>query len=248
MSAGLSLSSDTHLAPSDGTDVAGVPWHLAVGAVLRREWALALARPVDLLVQGLFFATVASLPALTVAPTADTLALLAPGTLWVAALLSVLLAGGRCFHDDLRSGWLDQWVLCGVPLVLLVAARLVAQWLVVALPVLLLAPLVALQYGLSGAALAVLLLGLVPGIGVLVLLVGVVAALAAGLRQGGVLVIGLVLPLAVPVLVFGTLAVRAAQLGEPAGAHLALLAAMACAGLACCPWLAALAVRVGVES
>ena len=233
---------------ADATVAENVPWNRAVRAVLRREWALVLARPVDLLVQALFFVIVASLPALSVAPTPETLALLAPGVVWVAALLCVLMAGWRCFHDDLRSGWLDQWALCGVPLVLLVTARLAAQWVVTALPVLVLAPLVALQYGLSGHALGVLLLALLPGIGVLVLLVGVVAALAAGLRQGGMLVIGLVLPLAVPVLVFGSLAVHAAQLGEPAGAHLALLAGMACAMLAFCPWLAAAAVRIGVES
>ncbi len=224
------------------------PWLPALRAVLQREWARTAARPADLLVQALFFATVASLPALGVAPTADTLALLAPGVLWVAALLSVLIAGGRCFHDDLASGWLDQWLLCGVPVVLLVATRLIAQWIVVALPVLLLAPVVALQYGLDANALGVLMLGLLPGTCVLVMLVGVVAALAAGLRQGGLLVVGLVLPLAAPVLVFGTLAVRAAQTQEPAGAHLALLAAMACAALACCPWLAASAARIGVES
>lgn len=227
---------------------AAVPWRGAVRAVLQREWALVAARPVDLLVQGLFFVTVAALPALGILPTPEALALLAPGVLWVAALLAVLMAGSRCFHDDLRSGWLDQWVLCGVPLTLLVAARLVAQWALAAAPVLLLAPLVALQYGLGAPALVVLMLGLVPGIGVLVVLVGVVAALAAGLRQGGVLVIGLVLPLAVPVLVFGTLAVRAAQAGESAGAHLALLAAMACAALAVGPWLAACAARIGVEA
>jgi len=238
----------TSLAAADAAAVASLPWNRAVRAVLRREWALVLARPADLLVQALFFVAVASLPALSVAPTPATLALLAPGVLWVAALLCVLMAGWHCFHDDLRSGWLDQWVLCGVPLALLVAARLIAQWVSAALPVLLLAPLVALQYGLSGAALGVLLLALVPGIGVLVMLVGVVAALAAGLRQGGMLVIGLVLPLAVPVMVFGSLAVRAAQMGEPAGAHLALLAGTACVMLACCPWLAASAVRIGVES
>uniref|UniRef100_UPI00334184BA heme exporter protein CcmB n=1 Tax=Castellaniella defragrans TaxID=75697 RepID=UPI00334184BA len=224
-----------------------VSWNRAVRAVLRREWALVLSRPVDFLVQALFFATVASLPALSVAPTPATLALLAPGVLWVAALLCVLVASWRCFHDDLRSGWLDQWVLCGVPLVLLVTARLAAQWVMTVLPVLLLAPLAALQYGLSGAALGVLLLALLPGVGVLVLLTGVVAALAAGLRQGGMLVIGLVLPLAAPVLVFGSMAVRAAQLGESAGAHLALLAGMACAMLATCPWLAASAARIGIE-
>ena len=225
-----------------------VSWNLAIRAVLRREWALVLARPVDLLVQALFFITVASLPALGVEPTRATLALLAPCVLWVAALLCVLVASWRCFHDDLHSGWLDQWALCGVPLVLLVTVRLLAQWAATLVPVLLLAPLAALQYGLSGAALGVLLLALLPGIGVLVMLVGVVAALGAGLRQGGMLVIGLVLPLAAPVLVFGSLAVHTAQLGEPAGAHLALLAGMACAMLACCPWLAASAVRIGIES
>jgi heme exporter protein B len=225
-----------------------VPWNRAARAVLRREWALLLARPVDLLVQALFFATVASLPALSVSPTPATLALLGPGVSWVATLLCVLVARWRCLHDDLRTGWLDQWALCGVPMVLLVTARLAAQWVTVLLPVLLLAPLAALQYGLSGAALGVLMLALPPGVAVLVLLTGVVAALAAGLRQGGMLVIGLVLPLAAPVLVFGSLAVRAAQLGEPAGAHLALLAGMACAMLAACPWLAASAARIGIES
>lgn len=225
-----------------------VPWSRAVHAVLRREWALVLARPVDLLVQALFFITVASLPALGVAPTPATLALLAPSVLWVAALLCVLVASWRCFDDDLRVGWLDQWALCGVPLVLLVATRLVAQWAATLLPVLLLTPLAAMQYGLNGAALGVLMLALLPGIGVLVMLVGVVAALAAGLRQGGMLVIGLVLPLTAPVLVFGSLAVHAAQQGESASAHLALLAATACVMLACCPWLAASAVRIGIES
>lgn len=223
-------------------------WGPALLAVLRREWALALARPVDLLVQALFFATVASLPALSVAPTPETLSLLAPGVLWVAALLSVLMVSARCFHDDLRSGWLDQWLLCPTPLVLLVGAKLLAQWLLAALPVLLLAPVVALQYGLKPQALGVLMLALLLGTEVLVMLTGVVAALGAGLRQAGLLVIGLVLPLAVPVLVFGSLAVRAAQDGLPADAHLALLAAMACAALACCPWLAACAVKIGVES
>jgi heme exporter protein B len=234
----------------DASDAAAgnVPWNRAIRAVLRREWALVLARPVDLLVQALFFVTVASLPALGVEPTPATLALLGPCVLWVAALLCVLVASWRCFHDDLHSGWLDQWALCGVPLVLLVTARLAAQWLATLLPVLLLAPLAALQYGLGGQALGVLLLALPPGIGVLVLLVGVVAALGAGLRQGGMLVVGLVLPLAVPVLVFGSLAVHTAQMGQSAGPHLALLAGTACAMLACCPWLAASAVRIGIES
>ncbi len=223
-------------------------WGSALRSQLQRETALALARPADWLIQGLFFACVASLPALSVAPTPQTLALLAPGVLWVAALLSVLLVSARCFDEDLQKGWLDQCLLSGVPLPLLVGARLLAQWLLAGLPVLLLAPLVALQYGLSAAALGVLMLALALGLLVLVLLSGVVAALAAGLRQGALLVVGLVLPLAVPVLVFGSLAVRAAQGGESAAAHLSLLAAMACASLALCPWLAAAAVRIGIEA
>lgn len=223
-------------------------WLSAACAQLQREWALALARPADWLIQGLFFACIASLPALSVSPTPQALALLAPGVLWVAALLSVLLVSARCFDEDLHKGWLDQCLLSGVPMALLLGARLLAQWVQASLPVLLLTPLVALQYRLAPPALGVLMLALSLGLLTLVMLAGVVAALAAGLRQGALLVVGLVLPLAVPVLIFGSMAVRAAQGGESAAAHLSLLAAMACASVALCPWLAAAAVRIGIEA
>ena len=120
-------------------------------AIFVREWAQGVRQPADLARHALFFAVLAALFPLSLKPDADTLRLLAPGVLWVGALLAVLLASARMFQDDLKSGWIDQWLLScratGTPLALLVAARLAAQWVLAALPVLAVAPLVALQFG-----------------------------------------------------------------------------------------------------
>ena len=120
-------------------------------AIFVREWAQGVRQPADLAWHALFFAVVAALFPLSLKPDADTLRLLAPGVLWVGALLAVLMASARMFQDDLKSGWIDQWLLScratGTPLALLVAARLAAQWVLAALPVLAVAPLVALQFG-----------------------------------------------------------------------------------------------------
>ena len=134
-------------------------WPLLRAIFLRDVWQ-ALRQPADLAWHALFFAVVAALFPLSLKPDADTLRLLAPGVLWVGALLAVLLASSRMFQDDLRSGWVDQWLLTcaatGTPLALLVAARLVAQWVLAAVPVLAVAPLLALQFGLGAWPLAVL--------------------------------------------------------------------------------------------
>lgn len=226
-------------------------WRAPLRAVMRREWALAVQRPGELVRHAVFFVMVAGLFPLSLRPDPATLAQLGPGVLWVAALLAVLLACARLFDDDLRSGWLDQCVLAAdaaaLPLALLLAARLAVQWLLVAGPVLLAAPLVALQFGLGGGALAVLLVALALGTGVLVLIAGVAAALAAGLRGASLLTLLMVLPLTAPALVFGTLAVHAAQAGQPAGAELSLLGAMLALALLACPVLGALALRTACE-
>ncbi len=226
------------------------------GAVLRaiflREWAQALRQPTDLAWHALFFVVVSSLFPLSLKPDADTLRLLAPGVLWVGALLAVLLASARMFQDDLRSGWVDQWMLTcaatGLPLALLVATRLTAQWLLAALPVLAVAPLLALQFGLSAWPLAVLMASLALGTAVLVLVTGVAAALAGGLRGAALLVMLIVLPLVAPVIIFGAMAVHHAVRGQPAGAELALLGAMLAVALVACPLLAAVGLRAAVES
>ena len=221
-------------------------------AVFLREWAKAARQPADLLRHALFFVLVSSLFPLALKPDARALALLAPGVLWVGALLAVLLASASMFQDDLRSGWIDQWLLAsratGVPLALLVAARLLAQWLLTALPVLLAAPLVALQYGLAPGALAVLMVSLALGTAVLVLVAGVAAALAGGLRQAALLVLLIVLPLAAPIVIFGAQAVHAAMRGQPAGADLALLGALLAVLALVCPLLAAQGLKAAVEA
>lgn len=222
-------------------------WRRALAATLRREWRLAVQRPGDLAWHAGFFVMVASLFPLSLRPDPATLRVLGPGVLWVGALLAVLLASARLFHDDVRSGWLDQAVLaCAaleMPLAVWVAARLAVHWALTAGPVLLVAPLVALQFGLSAPALVVLWFGLVLGTGVLVQLAGVAAALAAGVRQAALLTLLIVLPLAVPVLVFGTLAVHAAQAGRPVAAELSLLGAVLALSCVVGPVLGALALQ-----
>ncbi|GAA0765813.1 heme exporter protein CcmB [Ideonella azotifigens] len=219
-------------------------------SILRRELALAWQRPAELARHALFFVMVAALFPLSLRPDPATLALLGPGVLWAAALLAVLLACGRWFDEDLRSGWLDQCQLAAqaaeLPLALPLAVRFVAQWLLVAGPVLLAAPLVALQFDLQGAALAALMVSLLLGSAVLVQLAGVAAALAAGLRGAGLLSLLMVLPLATPALVLGTLAVHAAQQGQPAGPALQLLAALLALASVACPWLGAVALKQAV--
>ena len=221
-------------------------------AIFLREWAQGVRQPADLAWHALFFAVVAALFPLSLKPDADTLRLLAPGVLWVGALLAVLLASARMFQDDLKSGWIDQWLLScratGTPLALLVAARLAAQWVLAALPVLAVAPLVALQFGLGAWPLAVLMASLALGTAVLVLITGVAAALAGGLRGAALLVMLIVLPLVAPALIFGAMTVHHAVRGQPVGAELSLLGAMLAVALLVCPLLAAVGLRAAVES
>lgn len=234
------------------TTSANTSWLRPLRAVAGREWAQAVQRPGDLLWHAAFFVMVAGLFPLSLRPEKATLLLLGPGVLWVGALLAVLLASARLFHEDLRNGWLDQSVLAceasGLPLALWVAARMAVQWLLAAGPVLLVAPVVALQFNLGAWALAVLMLALPLGTAVLVQLACVAAALAAGLRNAALLTLLIVLPLAAPVLVFGTLAVHAAQAGRPVGAELSLLGAMLAVGCVVCPLLGALGLKAAVQS
>ncbi|RRD58157.1 heme exporter protein CcmB [Comamonadaceae bacterium OH2545_COT-014] len=228
---------------------------MSTGGVLRavflRPWLAAWRQPADGLWHALFFVVVASLFPLSMRPEPATLALLAPGVLWVGALLAVLLACARLFQDELAQGWVDQWLLTcartGLPLSLLVAARLAAQWALTALPVLAVAPLVAVQFGLGGAALGVLLAALALGTAALVLITGVAAALAGGVRGAALLVMLIVLPLVTPALVFGSMAVHAAMRGASPVAELALLGAMLAVLALVCPLLAAAGLKAAAE-
>lgn len=220
---------------------------VAFRALVRRDLLLAMRRRADVATTLVFFVIVVSLFPLGVGPEMETLRRIAPGVVWVAALLASMLALGRLFSADYADGTLEQMLLAPQPLGLLVAAKVAAHWLVSGLPLVLIAPVLGLQYDLPGDALGVLVASLLVGTPVLGLIGAVGAALTLGLRGGGVLVSLLVLPLYIPVLVFGAGAVDAAAAGTGAGAHLSLLGAFLVVSLFFAPWAAALALRIALE-
>jgi heme exporter protein B len=219
----------------------------AMGCVMRRDLLAALRRRSDLATTLVFFAIVASLFPLGIGPEAKLLRELAPGVLWVAALLASLLALNRLFAADYADGTLEQLLLAPQPLSVLVLAKITAHWLTCGLPLIALAPLLALQFDLAHDVLPVLLVSLLLGTPVLSLIGAVGAALTLGLRGGGALLALLVLPLYVPVLIFGAGAVEASAAGLGAGPHLSLLGAVLLIALVFAPWAAAAALRIAVE-
>jgi len=216
-------------------------------AVLRRDTLLAFRRRSDVLSTLFFFIMVASLFPLGVGPERELLRTMAPGILWVAALLAATLSLGRLFALDHADGTLEQLLLSPEPLSVIVAAKVLAHWLVSGVPLVLLAPLLALQFDLPLDAIGVLASSLLLGTPVLSLIGGIGAALTLGLRGGGVLVALLVLPLYIPVLIFGSGAVGAQASGLGSTAHLQLLAGVLAASLALAPWATAAALRVSVD-
>lgn len=220
----------------------------ALHALLRREWQLVLRRPLDILTPLGFFVMVTSLFPLGIGPDPALLTRVAPGILWVAALLATLLGLPRLFAEDHADGSLEQLALSPTPLVLLVSAKIGMHWLTCSLPLVLLSPLIGLQFDLPINVLGDLVLALLPGTLVLSLIGAIGSALTLGVRGGSVLLALLVLPLYVPTLVFGSAAVEAALAGQPTGAHLSLLYALLCASAALAPWATTAALRLALES
>lgn len=215
--------------------------------VLRRDTLLAFRRRSDVLSTLFFFLMVASLFPLGVGPERDLLRTMAPGVLWVAALLASMLSLGRLFALDHADGTLEQMLLSPEPLTVLVAAKVLAHWFVSGLPLVALAPVLALQFDLPGDAIVVLVVSLLLGTPVLSLIGAIGAALTLGLRGGGVLIALLVLPLYIPVLIFGAGAVAAQASGLGSLAHLQLLAGVLAASAVLAPWAASAALRVAIE-
>lgn len=216
-------------------------------AVIARDLRLALRRRSDITSVLFFFIIVASLFPLGVGPEPEQLRKLAPGVLWVAALLATMLSLPRLFADDYRDGTLEQLALCPPPLGLIVLGKVIAHWLISGLPLTLLAPVLGIQFDLSGDALAILTLSLLIGTPALSGIGAIGAALTLGVRGSGVLVSLLILPLYIPVLIFGAGAVDATLTGTGAQAHLSLLAALALAGVFFAPWPTAAALRIALE-
>jgi len=217
------------------------------GAAVRRDLLLAMRRKSDVLTTLFFFVIVASLFPLGIGPETDMLRRIAPGVLWVGALLATMLSLSRLFAADYIDGTLEQMALSAVPLGVLVAGKVTAHWLLAGLPLALLAPILGLQFDMAPRALAVLVASLVIGTPVLSLIGAIGAALTLGVRGGGVLVSLLVLPLYVPVLIFGAGAVEADISGLGASAHLSLLAAMLALAGFFAPWATTAALRIALE-
>lgn len=208
---------------------------------------LAWRRRADVLSTLFFFVIVVSLFPLGIGPESRLLRSIAPGVVWVAALLASMLSLGRVFANDYQDGTLEQIFLSPQPLYLVVLGKVLAQWLVSELPLVLIAPLVGVQFGLSGDSLFVLFISLLIGTPVLSLIGSIGAGLTLGLRGGGVLIALLVLPLYIPVLIFGAGAVDASIAGMEVMPNIFLLLALLVLGTVFAPWAAAAALKISLE-
>ncbi len=215
--------------------------------VIRRDLVLAMRRRADVLTTLIFFVMVVSLFPLGVGPEIDMLRKMASGVLWVAALLASMLSLGRLFSADYLDGTLEQMLLAPQSLSVLVLGKMVSHWMVSGLPLVLMTPVLGLQFDMSVQAIGVLMLSLLLGTPILSMVGAIGAALTLGLRGGGVLLSLLVLPLCIPVLIFGTGAVQAVNSGLNVSPHLSLLGALLVLALAFTPWVTAQALRISME-
>ncbi|MBU3582873.1 heme exporter protein CcmB [Polynucleobacter sp. 15G-AUS-farblos] len=216
-------------------------------AIIHRDLLLVMRRKSEVLTALFFFVVVTSLFPLGIGADAALLRKIAPGVLWVAALLSTLLGLQRMFAADYLDGALEQLLLTPQSLVLLVAGKVTAHWLVSGLPLVLLAPIIGIQFDLDASSLYVLMGSLLLGTPVLSLLGSIGAALTLGVRGGSVLMSLLILPLYIPVLIFGAGAVYANSVGLDISGHFSLLGALLILALAFVPWVSAAALKIAIE-
>lgn len=216
-------------------------------AVVERDLRIAMRRRADVMTSLIFFFIVVSLFPLGIGADPALLRTLGPGVVWVAALLACMLALGRLFAGDHADGTLEQLTLAPQPLSLLVLSKIAAHWLTTGVPLVIVAPLLGLQFDLGTDALLILIASLLLGTPTLSLIGAIGAALTLGLRGGGALLALLVLPLYIPVLIFGAGAVEASAAALGAGAHLSVLGALLLGTLVFAPWATALALRISLE-
>ncbi len=219
----------------------------AMFSIIRRDLLMVMRRKSEVLTALFFFAIVSSLFPLGIGPEPVLLRKIAPGVLWVGALLATMLGLQRMFAADHADGTLEQMAISPTPLVWLVLGKVVAHWLVSGLPLVLMAPVLGIQFDLDAGALGVLMLALLLGTPLLSFIGAIGAALTLGVRGGGVLLSLLVLPLYVPALIFGAGAVESHIAGLGAGGHLSLLAAILTLAAFFAPWAATAALRIALE-
>ena len=219
----------------------------AFSAIIARDLLLAVRQGGATFLALVFFLLTVTLFPLGIGPEPAILARVAPGVLWVAALLAAMLSLDRLFQADFEDGSLEQLTLSGLPVSLIVLAKIVTHWLTTGLPLLLAAPVLAVLLNMNSEGFTALLLTMLIGTPALSLIGAIGAALTLTVRRGGVLLSLLVLPLYIPVLIFGVSAIDAAVHGLNAKPHLLLLAALTMAAIPLCPWAAAAAVKLSLE-
>lgn len=195
----------------------------------------------------LFFVMVVTLFPLAVSPDTALLTQIAPGIIWVAALLAILLSIGHLFQMEMQEGYLDLWLLSPYPLTLLVFCKIISHWLTHCLPLIMISPLLGFLLHLPASAGYALCLSLLLGTPVLTLLGAIGAGLVVGVRNHGLLLPILMMPLYIPALIFGTATMIAAANGQPINGYLAILSALLLFSLAFAPLLTAVALRIGVN-
>ncbi|HEX9629591.1 MAG TPA: heme exporter protein CcmB [Pyrinomonadaceae bacterium] len=215
--------------------------------IVVRDLTLAWRRRADVLATLFFFVIVVSLFPLGIGPESQLLRSIAPGVVWVAALLASMLSLSRVFENDYHDGTLEQMLMTPQPLFLVVLGKVLAQWLVSEVPLAVVAPLLGVQFDLEPRTLWILFISLLIGTPVLSLIGSIGAALTLGLRGGGVLIAVLILPLYVPVLIFGAGAVDASIIGGNIQSNILLLTAFFLLALVFAPWATSAALRISLE-
>jgi len=215
--------------------------------VIKRELITAFRRKSDILNPLWFFIIVITLFPLGIGPEPNLLLRIAPGVIWVAALLSALLSMERLFRDDFLDGSLEQLMLTDTPLGLIVTAKVVAHWLLTGLPILFVSPVLAVFLSLDANTFMATFITLLLGTPVLSFVGAIGVALTVGLRKGGVLLSLLILPLFIPVLIFATSVIDAASFGVSYSGPVAILGAMLAASVTLSPFAIAASLRVSLS-
>ncbi|MGR5365443.1 heme exporter protein CcmB [Photobacterium damselae] len=219
----------------------------SITQVIRRELLIAFRRQADVFNPLWFFIIVITLFPLAVGPEPKLLARIAPGIVWVAALLAALLSMERLFRDDFADGSLEQMMLMPTPLPVLAFAKVIAHWLLTGLPLIIISPLLAILLSFDWSTWFAVVLTLLLGTPTLSFVGAIGVALTVGLRKGGVLLSLLILPLYIPVLIFATSAIDAASLGMAYNGQLALMGAMLVGSATMAPFAIAASLRISVN-
>ena len=219
----------------------------AFAAIVRRDLVLAMRRRSEVANPVLFFILVITLFPLGIGAQPKLLQAIAPGIIWVSALLATMLSLDSLFRSDFDDGSLEQILLSPYPTSILVLGKITAHWLTTGLPLLIVAPLLAVFLGMPNQSLSILLLTLLLGTPILSLIGAVGVALTVGLRRGGMILSLLVLPLYVPVLIFASNAVEMASSGLPVNAQINILISILFMSLVLAPWPTAAALKMSIN-